>query len=139
MDRPAETMRELARLLAAKGRMVLRIPVAASDGWRRYGINWVHLDAPRHFFLHTQKSIELLARQAGLEVAGVVHEADEGTFWASEAYVRDIPMSDPRFPVSSVLKRLLSWRQTRRYRAQAAEINRRGEADLVCFEIMKPR
>jgi len=75
----------------------------------------------------------MLARQAGLAVVNVVHEADEGTFWASEAYARDIPLCDPRFPTSGMIKKLATWRQTRRYRAQAAEINQRGEADLVCF------
>jgi len=137
MDKPGEVFRQVARLLAPAGRVILRLPVASSAAWRRYGVHWVHLDAPRHFFLHTRQSIERLARAAGLGLTGVVQEADEGTFWASEAYARDIPLYDPRFPTAGLWRKLRTWRQTRRYRAEAAEINRRGEADLVCFYLAR--
>jgi SAM-dependent methyltransferase len=77
MDQPAEMLRVIARLLSKDGRAIIRIPVASSYGWRHYGINWVHLDAPRHLFLHTFKSMEILCGQTGLQIADTIHEAEE--------------------------------------------------------------
>ena len=137
MDHPGDTLASVAGLLAPTGRIVLRIPVASSFGWRHYGVNWVNLDAPRHFYLHTDKSIQMLAQQAGLQVSESIQEADEGVFIGSEAYARDIPMNDPRFPNSSALKRLINRRHTLTCRAKAKELNRRGESDMVCFLLSK--
>ncbi len=133
MDNPASVMRTLGGLLSPNGTVIVRIPVASSYGWEHFGINWVNLDAPRHLFLHTQQSIELLAKEAGLALNQVVHEGDDGVFWASEAYASDIPLSDPRFPYNSLRKRLFGWRGLCDYRKRAEELNREAQADLVCI------
>lgn len=133
MNQPRATLQGLARLLAKNGTILLRIPVASSYGWRHYGINWVHLDAPRHLFLHTFKSMEILARHAGLKIANLVHEAEEISITGSEAYARDIPMHDPRYPLANARKRLLDWQSRRREKKKAEEMNQRGEADMICF------
>lgn len=137
MDRPRETMEGLAKRLTANGTLLLRIPVASSYGWRHYGVNWVHLDAPRHLFLHTFKSMEILAAAAGLRIKDIIHEAEEISITASEAYARDIPMHDPRYPLATTAKRLLGWQRRKREKTQVAEINRRGEADMVCFYLKR--
>jgi SAM-dependent methyltransferase len=137
MSGPIQILQAIARLLSPSGNAIIRIPTASSFGWRNYGVNWVHLDAPRHLFLHTYKSIDILAELGGLKVVDTVQEADDGSFWASEAYTRDIPMSDPRFPNSTTLKKVLAWNQTLRYRARARELNDRKEADSVCFHLVR--
>ncbi len=53
--------------LAPGGRAIVRIPLALAD-WREYGVNWRELDAPRHLFLHTPKSLSIVAARAGLQV-----------------------------------------------------------------------
>lgn len=133
MSQPRATLQGLARRLDKTGRLLLRIPVASSYGWRHYGVNWVHLDAPRHLFLHTFKSVEILASQAGLSISSVVHEAEELSITGSEAYARDIALHDPRYPLANVRKRLFGWRRRQKDKALAAQINQRGEADMICF------
>ncbi len=137
MDQPAETLQAIARLLAKDGRLIIRIPVASSYGWRHYGINWVHLDPPRHLFLHTFKSIEMLAARAGLKITNAVHEADELSIVGSESYVRDIPLTDSRYALSNTCKRLLAWWPRRQFKAKAEEVNRLGEGDQICFYFSK--
>jgi SAM-dependent methyltransferase len=137
MERPAQVFKQLSRLLSESGMILIRIPVADSYGWRHYGINWFHLDAPRHLFLHTSKTIQLLAQGGGLRVTEVIQEANEGTFWSSEAYEKDIPLADPRFPFSSPLKKFLGWRLIRDYKTHAEELNRSKEADWRCFHLRK--
>jgi SAM-dependent methyltransferase len=133
MERPWAMMGEIARLLAPDGTVMLRIPVASSAAWKRYGVNWFGLDAPRHIYLHTASSVKILAEGAGLETVKAWQETDEQVFFASEAYQQDIPMADKRFPRRNVFDRLLKWDQTRRYRREAEQADQRLEGDAVCF------
>lgn len=137
MSEPARVMAEIDRLLRPGGELIVRIPVASSHAWRTYGVDWVNLDAPRHFFLHTFKSMEILASRAGWRTGSIVHEGNDEQFWMSEQYARDIPSQDPRSLSSSPWKRLLAWNKIRRWQKMAADVNRRQEADLVCFHFHK--
>jgi len=137
MDQPTETMRLLSNMLDQSGTIILRIPVASSFGWKKYGVNWTGLDAPRHFYLHTFKSIEILATKAGLRVGEIIHEAEDISIVASESYSRDIPLEDSRYPLSTTWKRLKAWRTRQATKQQIKEINLRKEADLVCFYLRK--
>jgi len=138
LDNPNGIMQDIHRLLRPGGEAVIRIPIASSYAWQRYGVNWVNLDPPRHFFLHTFKSIDLIAEKTGLRVENVVHEGFDDQFWASEQFERDIPSQDPRSLYSSPLKRLLAWRTIRACKAKAEELNRKKQSDLVCFHLRKP-
>jgi SAM-dependent methyltransferase len=88
------TFCSIRRLLAPGGTCLIRIPLAASDPWQRYGADWVDLDAPRHFVLHTPKSIQLLAGQSGLSVIATEFDSDAFTYWASELYRRGLPLCE---------------------------------------------
>jgi SAM-dependent methyltransferase len=133
MDQPAKVLAETRRLLSPGGIVIVRIPVASSYAWRHYGVNWFNLDPPRHFYIHTFKSMDRLARQASLEVFDTVQESGAGQFWTSEEYKRDIPHSDPRTLSSSFFKRLLAWKEVRAWKQHAEELNRNREGDLVGF------
>lgn len=133
MDRPGEVMRAAKRLLNPDGTVIVRIPVASSYSWHRYGVNWFNLDPPRHFYIHTFRSMELLAQHAGLKVVDAVQEGGAGQFWTSEEYERDIPHNDPRTLGSSLIKRLLAWKEIRNWETRAEELNRANQGDLVGF------
>ena len=45
---PSDALSTVRSLLARNGRCLIRIPVV-SWAWKHYGINWVQIDAPRHF------------------------------------------------------------------------------------------
>lgn len=134
---PLPTLKRLSRLLKPKRYALIRIPVAASYGWRKYGINWVLLDAPRHLFLHTTKSMEMLAEQAGFKVAGVVFDSDGFTFWGSEQYLRDIPLMDSRSYGTSHSNSIFTKEQIDSFNAQAAELNEKGQGDCAAFYLYK--
>jgi SAM-dependent methyltransferase len=136
MEDPARVLCELGRRLAKGGRILLRIPVAGSFAWRRYGVNWMGLDAPRHLFLHTAKSIELLASKAGLRVSSVVFEGNATQFLGSEQYERDIPLADRRSVYSGGPRRWIGWWRARKLRPRIAELNRTGQGDCACFELL---
>jgi SAM-dependent methyltransferase len=139
MRAPQLVLQNISRLLASDGLAIIRLPLASSYAWREFGTNWAQLDAPRHLFLHTYRSMEILAKNAGLFVWKVDQEGDDGTFWASEAYRKGLSMRDKRFPNRSALRRVLGLRSILKWRKVADEINRKSEADMVCFFLKKSR
>lgn len=137
MDAPQQVMHDLARRLRPGGRVLLRIPVAGSFAWKHYGVNWVNLDAPRHFFLHTEHSVRILATSVGLEIETVLYEGTEYQFWYSEQYARDIPMHDPRFRSATSLKLLAARMLNPAYRRKSEELNRTKQGDQGCFTLVR--
>ncbi len=84
-------------LLKPGGTCIIRIPTTSSYAWEHYRENWAMLDAPRHFFLHSHKSITLLAEQTGFRVKQIIQESLASQFASNEQYIRDIPLfRDPR-------------------------------------------
>jgi hypothetical protein len=92
---PGATLAAARERLAPGGRILIRMPVAA-DSWRRYGTDWVELDAPRHLHVHTLESLRALTGPLGLEVRDVRYETYDLELWGSEQYRRGIPLTDPR-------------------------------------------
>ncbi len=124
---------EVRRLLRPAGRVLIRIPIADSYAWKHYGVNWIHLDAPRHLFLHSPTSMRLLAEKCGLHVSELTYEGNASQFIGSEQYAKDIALVDQLKGGS--LRRLQQLWHARRYRALAKELNRNAQGDWGCFEL----
>jgi len=138
MQDPVRTMAELGRLCKNGGRVLIRIPVAGCHAWERYRGNWVQIDAPRHLFLHTRKSMELLAAASGLEITDVVCDSTEFQFWGSEQYMKDIPLRDDRSYSVNPSRSIFSKSEMDEFRRRAAKLNEEGRGDSACFYIRKP-
>jgi len=134
---PAEILNAATNLLKPGGTCLVRIPVVPSYAWERYGVNWIQLDAPRHFYLHSRKSMDLLARQAGLEVKQVVYDSTAFQFWGSEQYVRGIPLQDERSFFVHPLKSTFSFKQIFDFSRKAKELNRNELGDQAAFYLQK--
>jgi len=93
---PLETLNAVEQLLPKGGLCLIRIPVADSYAFTKYQTNWVEFDAPRHFFLHTLKSIEILAQKAGLVLEDVIHDSTKFQFMGSEQYLKGIPLTSSK-------------------------------------------
>ncbi|HUN69694.1 MAG TPA: class I SAM-dependent methyltransferase, partial [Burkholderiales bacterium] len=88
---PADTLVKLQRLLSPAGTLLLRIPVSDCHARRKYGLNWMAWDAPRHLYLHSVKSMELLAAAAKMEIFLREYDSSCQQFTSSELYIRGIP------------------------------------------------
>jgi SAM-dependent methyltransferase len=137
MRSPLRVLQCIRVVLNPGGVLLLRTPVASSEAFETYGADWVQLDAPRHLYLHTRKSMDLLARQAGLVILQVVYDSTAFQFWGSEQYRRDIPLLDPRSyqvdPASSVFTRA----QIADFEARARRLNEEGRGDQACFYLRR--
>ena len=137
MDDPAGIILQIARLLSEKGVAIIRIPIASSFAWKHYGVNWIHLDAPRHLYLHTVKSMEILTSRAGLEIQPLVYDSNDSTFWGSEQYLKDIPLMDAKSYAQNRSGSIFSKKQIQEFKAKVADLNARGEGDFGCFYLRK--
>jgi SAM-dependent methyltransferase len=133
MNVPVEVLKHVRRLIAPSGRAMISTPMASSFAWRQYGVDWVQLDAPRHLFVHTEKSIRSLANQAGLRVSEVVYDSTEFQFWGSEQYRAGIPLRDARSYARSPRRSIFTPEQIAGFRRRAQELNAAGEGDSASF------
>jgi SAM-dependent methyltransferase len=123
MPRQQAVLRAARGLLTPTGVCVISIPIVGW-AWRHYGVNWGQLDAPRHLFLHTRKSMDLVARQAGFRIERVVYDSTEFQFWLSEFYRKGIPLQGCNRP---------KWITTLRMRMRAARLNHAEDGDQAQF------
>ncbi len=133
MPDPAGTLREAHRILAPGGHLIIRSPTVSSFAWRKYRSNWVQLDPPRHFFLHSTMSMRLLATEAGFQLGKVVHDSTDFQFAGSEAYLLDIPLKE-----YYVGREIFSPAQKKHFSREAERLNRISDGDSACFYLQKP-
>ncbi len=133
----AVALRALSRRVAPGGTLLLRIPVSDCHARRKYGLDWVAWDAPRHLYLHTVKSMQLLAAGADMEISSVVYDSIGQQFSSSELYMRGVPhLEHGKYrPDSGKDARpdAFSQEEWDGFQRRAAELNRRREGDTACF------
>ncbi len=132
LPHPGKALAAAQQLLAPGGCVLVRIPVADSYAWEQYREHWINLDAPRHLFLLTRKSLSVLAAANGLRVTSIRHDSTASQFVGSELYVRDIPSNAPRRD-----KEIFSRRQRDVFRERARELNEEGRGDTAVFWLSK--
>ena len=133
MPDPHTVLSEVRRLLAPGGSVLLRIPVCSCEAFRVYGKDWVQIDAPRHFFLHSEKSLRLLAARAGFDVSDVVYDSTGFQFWGSEQNRKGILLSSPRSCAVDPSASMFSSADLAAFEAKARELNARADGDQACF------
>lgn len=136
---PQATLSAAAKLLAPDGACLVRLPLVSSAAWERYGVNWVQLDAPRHFFLHSIESLRRVAGSARMEIAKIVHDSGSLQFFGSELYLRDIPLQ-PVVP-SEVAARAAAFTPSELevFERQAQTLNAEGRGDQAAFYLKRAR
>jgi SAM-dependent methyltransferase len=132
-----EAAAAVATLLSEGGSAVICIPWVNCDAWEIYGTDWVQLDAPRHFYLHSRKSLELLLARAGLRVQRLHCDSTALQFWGSEQYLKDIPLFAANSWEVDRGKSVFSKGQVDEWEARAQELNARERGDQVVVQVQK--
>jgi 2-polyprenyl-3-methyl-5-hydroxy-6-metoxy-1,4-benzoquinol methylase len=132
-----ETMEQISKILEPMGTCVISIPIVSSHSWRTYRENWIQLDAPRHFFIHSLTSINLLASHFGLEIYKTVFNSTEQQFWGSVQYGSDIPLFDQHSYAINKEKSAFSKSDISRYKKHAAKLNKNREGDQAIFYLRR--
>ena len=129
MDQPLQVLVKIYSLLSDNGFVIIRIPVMGGFAWKKYGVNWVQLDAPRHFFLHTVKSLKILCDQSGFEISDFVYDSNALQFIGSEKYLRNISLTEKA--------NIFSRKSIRELTKEAVRLNAANDGDQACFYLYK--
>lgn len=127
------TLAAARALLAPGGVVLVRIPTVSSFAWEHYQTNWVEMDAPRHFYLHSRNSIRLLGDSVGLNLYTTVCDSRMLEFYGSEQYARGIPLSAEESYWSNKKSRLFSEKELEHFRQKAREVNESQRGGRACF------
>jgi SAM-dependent methyltransferase len=130
---PLQLLIDLKRLLAPGGSLLVRIPLAASEAWMQYDVNWYQIDAPRHLVIPSRKGMCILVKRAGFEVLQVRYDSDETQFLCSEQYRRGIPLRDSRSYYNNPHQTLFNHSEIAAAKARSRKVNKKKRGDQGCF------
>ena len=129
MQNPQQVIKHISRLLNSGGCALIRIPVSNCYAWYKYRENWYGLDAPRHFFLHTPQSINILLEKTDLKIDEIVFDSVINQFTGSEKNLRNLPFSSPDYNFSK--------KELRQFVNEVKKLNANGQGDQACFYLKK--
>jgi SAM-dependent methyltransferase len=124
MDEPVAVLKKVYDLLANKGCLMIRVPVSDAYCWQKYREYWASLDAPRHFYIYSTRSMGILASQTGFFIRELLHDGTAFQFWGSEQYVKGIPLIAENSYDRNRSKSIFTKGQIRDYRARIAVLNK---------------
>lgn len=134
---PEGVLRKVYELLSANGVCILRVPVVDSFAWKRYQDKWFNLDAPRHYFLHSSKSIQALAKKVGLELKDIYFDSKAIQFWGSEQYASGVPLYSNDSLQCNKLLFVKSIHKILWYKLRSIFLNKKGLGDQAVFYLFK--
>lgn len=128
MDTPHNVMKQLFAMLNPNGQLLIRIPLSDSYAWRKYGTDWFQIDAPRHFFLHTIKSMSILALESNFILEEVYYDSQYKQFTNSYKYSKGISLYETMELSTDFIKAC---------KKQTKILNKLRDGDQACFYFKK--
>jgi 2-polyprenyl-3-methyl-5-hydroxy-6-metoxy-1,4-benzoquinol methylase len=139
LSNPLDTLVQVAKLLKPAGLCMIRVPTVPCYAWEKYGIHWVQLDAPRHFFIHSPESIKILAQKTNLKIGKIIYDANIMQFWGSEQYLKGIQLFGNNSFGVNPKKSIFSESQINSFQEQTLQLNQAGRGDQVAVILRKQR
>jgi len=138
LTNPELVLKEIYRILKPGKYVLIRVPVAGSYSWKHYGANWVALDPPRHLHLFTEKSMRIISEKNGFKLDKIIYDSSDKQFWASEQYVRGIPLRHKDSYYENPDNSIFTKKQIAVFKKKTLELNKNKEGDAACFYLQKP-
>ena len=137
MASPLNVIEKISNILNNKGVCVIRTPTVDSYSWSFYKDNWVQLDAPRHFFIHSLKSLMLIAKKFDLKISNHFYDSTSFQFWGSEQYLKNIPLNSAKSFLRSPLKSIFSNDEIKKFEIKAENLNKKMRGDQAVYILKK--
>ncbi|MEI7964568.1 MAG: class I SAM-dependent methyltransferase [Chitinophagaceae bacterium] len=138
MDEPLAVLKKLHRLLNKGKHLLIRTPVMGMYSWKKYGVHWMDLDAPRHIIIHSLNSMQLLAKEAGFEMHKIVYDGNYMSLIGSDQYAKDIALNAPSSYMVNKAASAYSKKDIEAFKAINDENNALQQADQAAFYLYKP-
>jgi len=130
------TLKMAKELLNENGKILIRTPVL-NYAFEKYRENWVQIDAPRHFFLHSESSLRILCNKNELSIAKVLFDSTEFQFVGSEQNVIGIPLNAPNSFYENPKESIFKDSDIKKFNREAKKLNRENRGDQASFFIRK--
>ena len=91
MTDPIEVLQSAFRCLKPEGMLIMYIPVFPNAAFEMFGTYWFQIDAPRHIFLHSKKSLGYLEEKSGLKIVKMEYDASNAMIIRSFFYSMGVP------------------------------------------------
>ena len=128
MDNQLENLKCFENLVNDNGIVVIRIPVKSEPIWKKYGVNWFQIDAPRHFYLHTIESFKILCSKTNLSIEDIIFDSYDTIFLNCEKYSRNISMRDKEWNTFKLDDKTMN-----QLKSEIRALNENNEGDQAIF------
>lgn len=127
MPDPELVLRKVKNILSPTGVCLIRIPICECKAWDIYHENWYEIDAPRHYYLYTERALRILCERVGLQICRIVYDSKPGQFIISEKYKStDLSLGE--------IEQKIKWKRIV-FRIGAWRINKLGQGDRAAFYV----
>lgn len=133
VEDPLKTLRKVNRLLSDNGVCMISMPVKTEYIWNKYGTDWIQIDAPRHFFIHTLESFRILTEKADMNVEKILFNSFDLQFWGSEQYKKGIPLMSERSYYVNPKKSIFTQNEIKKFKNKSNELNKINQGDQALF------
>lgn len=133
MLNPLAALHHAKKILTDNGTLIVRIPIMGNYGWKKYKTTWCGLDAPRHIFIPSEKAIKILFEQAGLHLEKFYYDSSDYVVWASEQYLKHIPLHAPNSYMTNPSASNFTKPQIKAMRKMMRAENKKGNGDMAVF------
>lgn len=127
---------KLFELLEDNSTVLVRTPIVGY-GWNKFKTNWIELDPPRHFIIHSKKSMEILASSTGFKITETLFDSTGLEILGSIQAQKNIPYRSEKSYIENSDKSIFSKKEIESYENEIKELNKSGESGRACFFIRK--
>jgi len=133
-----KTLKKALELLNGNGVIMIRTPVV-NKTFELYRENWVQIDAPRHFIIHSLKSMNLLCAKNEAEVFNYFFDSTSFQFLGSEQFKRGISSYAANSYKTDLSKSIFSNEDIKKFEKMAKKFNKECLGDQCVFFIRKKK
>lgn len=137
MPEPLDILKNISTHLSQDGYCLIRIPVVCSKAWEKFRENWIQIDAPRHYFIHSPRSMQYLIDQTNLQLQQIIYDSTAFQFWGSIQYKNDIPLEHENSYKVNPRNSMFSKRDIRHFSQKADRLNGVNQGDQAIFILQK--
>jgi SAM-dependent methyltransferase len=139
MADPGDALRQVARLCAPGGHILISIPVV-NRSWAELGPDWVELDPPRHLFIPTVAGLSgLIGSIPSLHLEETIFDTTAMEIYGSALTRKRVPLRDPITGTDADPNHYFSREQLDGWSKRAHELIRCGESGRAHFLVERKR
>lgn len=127
---PHEVMESAGRILSENGKMRIQLPVFPNIAFDMFGTAWFQLDAPRHIFIPSLKSVNYLADKHGFKITDIKFNSSNAQIIRSFLWSKGIPFCEQ---TPEVIYSYFSSDEIDQINGTVCEVNKNGYGDHAIF------